>query len=177
MKIIIIHPQKTARRRTRPDRVTDPTAGLAGPFAPSNIMPRQHQQRQLLAPASLFLLLVLLVASPLAGAFLLLPSSPTPRLPVSLSKQLKPLSLPSTPLPPATWDAAACRRRRKGRPAARFVEEGDGSQTKQAQQLNPLDELERQLKGQEPPTVYVQQTPQGKMRIPLPPVRVVGLQG
>ena len=47
----------------------------------------------------------------------------------------------------------------------------DGQQQGQEQQQlkNPLEELEQQLKGPEPPTVYVQQTPQGRMRIPLPP--------
>jgi len=95
-------------------------------------------------------------------AFLLPPTPRAVRLPV------KPATPPAPHHHETIWPAS----RRRTAPL-HFMDQGDGQSEppppQQQQQLNPLDELERNLKGVVP-TVYVTETPQGRMKIPLPPV-------
>lgn len=115
----------------------------------------------------LALLLFFLLLLPAATAFLLLP--PLPNTPSPSPWRVLPAPKPSVlPSPALHQPPPACRTRR-------FMSgdqgDGDQKQEKPPGRPNPFDELERQLKGAEPPTVYVQQTKEGRMRIPLPPVR------
>jgi hypothetical protein len=129
---------------------------------------------QLLALPFLLLLLVflLLVQATTTKAFVLPPSTfPARLVPFPISLRGLPPLLPLERRSSSSSSTRTCSRTRR-RALMGNGQHNDGDQDPQQQgQGQLLDELERQLKGSVPPTVYVQETKQGKMRIPLPEVR------